>query len=104
MGETNFSELNKTSILKKLTGQDVIGFEYKNKNPFDGFNYAKILIATNNLPTTTDKTIGFYRRWFIIDFPNRFSEEKDIWKINNKPSSIKTYCFMCCSGQIVCRN
>ena len=78
MGETNFSEINKTSIIKKLTGQDLIGFEYKNKNPFEGNNYAKILIATNNLPTTTDKTIGFYRRWCIIDFPNKFSEGKDI--------------------------
>jgi len=78
MGETNFNELNKTSIIKKLTGQDTIGFEYKNKNPFDDYNYAKILIATNNLPTTTDKTVGFYRRWLIIDFPNMFSEQKDI--------------------------
>ncbi len=78
MGETNFNEMSKTSILKKLTGGDVIGFEYKNKNPFDETNYAKILIATNNLPTTTDKTDGFYRRWCIIDFPNSFSEKKDI--------------------------
>jgi P4 family phage/plasmid primase-like protien len=78
MGETNFNEMSKTSILKKLTGQDLIGFEYKNKNPFDERNYAKILISTNNLPETTDKTIGFYRRWLIIDFPNSFSEEKDI--------------------------
>jgi P4 family phage/plasmid primase-like protien len=78
MGETNFNEMSKTSILKKLTGGDLIGFEYKNKNPFDETNYAKILIATNNLPTTTDKTIGFYRRWMIIDFPNQFSEQRDI--------------------------
>jgi len=78
MGETNFNEMNKTSIIKKLTGQDTIGFEYKNKTPFSDVNYAKILIATNNLPTTSDKTIGFYRRWLIIDFPNRFSEQKDI--------------------------
>ena len=78
MGETNFNEMCKTSILKKLTGGDSIGFEYKNKNPFDEKNYAKILIATNNLPTTTDKTIGFYRRWMIVDFPNQFSETKDI--------------------------
>ncbi len=78
MGETNFNEMSKTSLLKKLTGQDVIGFEYKNKTPFEDLNYAKILIATNNLPTTTDKTLGFYRRWMIIDFPNRFSEEKEI--------------------------
>ena len=78
MGETNFAEINKTSILKKLTGQDMIGYEYKNKNPFDGYNYAKILIATNNLPTTTDKTLGFYRRWCIIDFPNKFNENQNI--------------------------
>ena len=78
MGETNFNEMSKTSILKKLSGGDLIGFEYKNKNPFEEHNYAKILIATNNLPATTDKTIGFYRRWIIIDFPNQFSEKKDI--------------------------
>jgi len=78
MGETNFSEINKTSILKKLSGGDLIGFEYKNKDPFEEKNYAKIIIATNNLPTTTDKTIGFYRRWLIVDFPNQFSEKKDI--------------------------
>ena len=78
MGETNFNELSKTSTIKKLTGQDIIGFEYKNKNPFDGRNYAKIVIATNNLPETTDKTVGFYRRWCIVDFPNQFSEQKNI--------------------------
>jgi len=78
MGETNFNEMKKTSILKKLTGGDLIGFEYKNKDPFQDYNYAKILISTNNLPATTDKTLGFYRRWLIIDFPNRFTEKKDI--------------------------
>ena len=78
MGETNFSEINKTSMLKKLSGGDLIGFEYKNKDPFEEVNYAKICISTNNLPTTDDKTIGFYRRWLIIDFPNQFSEKKDI--------------------------
>ena len=78
MGETNFGEISKTSILKKLTGGDTIGFEYKNKTPFEAVNYAKIIIATNNLPPTTDKTIGFYRRWMIIDFPNKFDEKIDI--------------------------
>jgi len=78
MGETNFSEMSKTSILKKISGNDLLGFEYKNKKPFDEKNYAKILIATNNLPATTDKTDGFYRRWISIDFPNRFSEKVDI--------------------------
>ncbi|PLW80742.1 hypothetical protein C0585_00905 [Candidatus Woesearchaeota archaeon] len=78
MGETNFNEMSKTSMLKKLSGGDLIGFEYKNKDLLEEINYAKILISTNNLPSTTDKTIGFYRRWMIIDFPNQFSEKKDI--------------------------
>jgi len=80
MGETNFEEMSKTSLLKKLTGGDLIGFEHKGKNPFESNNYAKIIISTNNLPSTTDKTVGFYRRWLIIDFPNQFSEKKDILK------------------------
>ncbi len=78
MGETNFNEMSKTSMLKKLSGGDLIGFEYKNKDLMQDVNYAKMIIATNNLPTTTDKTIGFYRRWMIIDFPNQFSEQQDI--------------------------
>lgn len=78
MGETNFNEIKKTSILKKLTGGDLIGYEYKNKDPFHDYNYAKILISTNNIPPTQDKTIGFIRRWTIIDFPNTFDERFDV--------------------------
>lgn len=78
LGETDFNEMIKTSVLKRLTGNDYIGFEYKNKTPFDDMNYAKILIATNNLPATNDKSVGFYRRWCIVDFPNSFSEKLNI--------------------------
>ena len=95
MGETNFNEMSKTSILKKLTGGDLIGFEYKNKNPFSEKNYAKIIIATNSLPTTTDKTLGFYRRWMIIDFPNQFTEQKDI--LNDIPEEeYESLALKCC--------
>lgn len=78
MGETNFNQMGKTSMLKKLSGGDYINYEVKNKSPFEDVNYAKILISTNTLPATTDKTMGFYRRWIIVDFPNQFTEKKDI--------------------------
>jgi len=96
MGETDFNKMSKTSILKKLSGGDMIGFEYKRKDPFEEKNYAKILIATNNLPTTTDKTVGFYRRWMIIDFPNQFSEAKDI--LADIPEEEYNNLAMKCSG------
>ena len=95
MGETNFNEMSKTSLLKKLSGGDLIGYEYKNKNPFEEINYAKIIIATNNLPSTTDKTIGFYRRWMIIDFPNQFSENKEV--LDDIPESeYRSLALRCC--------
>ena len=78
MGETNFSVLKDTDVFKQLTGQDLMRFEFKGKDIITGLNYAKLIIATNRLPESYDKTDGFYRRWLIIDFPNQFSEKKDI--------------------------
>lgn len=78
MGETDFKIIKRTNMIKRLTGQDPTGVEIKNKNPFDVYNYAKIIIATNQLPTTFDKSVGYYRRWLIIDFPNQFDEKNDV--------------------------
>lgn len=77
-GETNFKELSDTDTFKKLTGEDILSFEKKFAEPIDDYNYAKLLIATNSLPESTDKTDGFYSRWMIIDFPNQFDETKDV--------------------------
>lgn len=77
MGETDFSTLKDTSLIKQLTGQDLISSEFKGKDSFDYESYATFFVASNSLPITEDRTIGFYRRWLIIDFPNQFSEGKD---------------------------
>lgn len=78
MGEINSSIFKKTALFKKLTGADPIGFEFKGKDGFDNYSYAKMIIATNKLPETTDKTTGFYSRWRIIDFENKFEENTKI--------------------------
>jgi len=78
IGETNLAKFEKTSIIKRLTGQDLIPTEYKNKKLFESYNYAKILIATNNLPPTVDTSSGFYRRMLVINFPNQFTEKLDV--------------------------
>jgi P4 family phage/plasmid primase-like protien len=78
MGETNFNVISKTSLLKRLVGEDLVGFEFKGKNGFDDTNYSKIFISTNTLPATEDKTKGFYRRWLNIEFPNEFNNDIDI--------------------------
>ena len=83
MGETNFGILESSNTIKQLTGGDLMNYELKGKNGFTGYNYAKLIIASNSLPSTQDTSDGFYRRWTIIDFPNIFSEGKDI--IENIP-------------------
>lgn len=81
MGETGFTSVNKTEVLKRLSsGQDLTKAEFKGKGQFEFINYAKIVIASNSLPESHDKTDGFYRRWIIVDFPNQFEEKKDILK------------------------
>ena len=78
MGETNFGMIEQSSILKQMTGGDLMSFEMKGKDPFTGYSYAKLIIASNSLPISTDTSDGWYRRWIIIDFPNQFPEGKDV--------------------------
>ncbi len=68
VGETDFAALKSTNRLKRLTGADLITAEFKHKDPFDFYNTAKIIIASNSLPETLDKTDGFYSRCVILEF------------------------------------
>lgn len=78
MGETNYSTLKRTDMLKKLSGQDNVSFEKKGKDSISTTNYAKLIISTNSVPETSDKTDGFYRRWWTIIFKNKFKDGRDV--------------------------
>lgn len=83
IGEADGHKLEKTSIIKSLTGGDNVPAQFKNKQNFTFRNYAKIIISTNTVPQTSDKTDGFYRRFLIVDFPNKFKGDRDI--LNDVP-------------------
>jgi putative DNA primase/helicase len=99
VGETNFGLLERTDLIKKLSGNDVVKFEAKNKGSFEGRNTAKLIVSSNSLPTSDDRSDGFYRRFLILDFPNQFKEKVDLlrnipeeeyknlanWCVNNLP-------------------
>ncbi|KKN59054.1 hypothetical protein LCGC14_0546090 [marine sediment metagenome] len=79
MGEVSYGDLKNTNQLKKLGGEDLISFQFKGKTPFTDENTATCICATNSLPSTPDKSVGFYRKWLIVDFPNQFEEiSKDL--------------------------
>lgn len=78
LGETTHHQLDSTSQIKALTGQDPITFEDKGKRQITETNYAKICVGTNNLPPSADTSRGWYRRQLILPFPNEFQEGPDI--------------------------
>lgn len=78
IGETNYNTLSRTNMLKALSGGDLVSCEFKGRDSFDFVNTAKIIISTNGLPATTDRSDGFYRRWDITEFKNKFKDGRDV--------------------------
>ena len=78
MSEISHKELKETGTFKKLTGGDMMRFEFKGKDGFDDYSFAKLIIATNKLPESPDKSKGYFDRWCIIDFPNTFEEKPNL--------------------------
>jgi len=67
--------LNHTGKFKMLTGGDIISAERKFKGHFTFINYAKLIFSCNKVPESRDDTTAFYRRWIMINFPNKFEGE-----------------------------
>ncbi len=63
MTEVDVYDMQNTNLLKKLTGEDNIRYEFKGKTPFKESSSTTSFIATNSLPVTPDKSIAFYRRY-----------------------------------------
>lgn len=78
IGEVDSDDLKNTNIIKQLTGEDLIRYEFKGKTCFSEKSGTTFIIATNSLPRTPDKSDGFYRRAFVIDFPNQFPVKRDL--------------------------
>jgi len=65
---------------KVITGGDRLSVQKKFKDRFDIRITAKLIFSTNELPETEDTTDAFWRRWILIDFPNKFPPNPDLIK------------------------
>ncbi len=70
--------LKESGIFKSATGHDMLTAYRKFKNSLHFENYAKMFFCCNELPKTYDKTVSFFSRWIIIDFPFTFLTNKEI--------------------------
>ncbi len=69
--------LRYTDVFKGLTGGDAVRGERKFHDTFEFVNPAKLIFSANELPPVDDKTFAFWRRWVIVDFPNRFTGDDE---------------------------
>ena len=64
--------LKSTGRFKVLTGEDPVTADRKFKEPITFVNYAKLIFSANELPKVRDVTEAFWRRWLVVEFPNKF--------------------------------
>jgi len=77
-GDLPGGKLGDTGMFKMLTGQDLIEAEVKHANRGIKFrNYAKMLFSANKVPQSPDDTDAFHRRWILITFPYKFTENPE---------------------------
>jgi putative DNA primase/helicase len=65
--------LYQTGIFKALTGEDQLTADKKFRDHFNFVNHAKMIFSANRVPESSlDDSDAFYRRWIVINFPNKF--------------------------------
>ena len=60
--------LDDSQMVKKLTGEDMINADRKNRDPIEFECTSKLIFSCNKLPKANDKSYGFYNRFIIIPF------------------------------------
>lgn len=73
-----------TSTFKTLASGETVTARKLYNDPFNMENYAKLMFNVNELPITSDKSNGFYRRFLIIHFDQTIPKEKRDTELSNK--------------------
>lgn len=88
MGDLSKKPLEDSSVIKQLTGGDLINAQKKGKDGFEFHNVARIIFALNELAQNLDKSLEFYNRSLIIPF-KAIPEEKKIPGLSHKDFDIE---------------
>ncbi len=68
-GEIDSTFIERTARIKELCGDDVIRAERKGEHGFTFKWWGKAIFSANAIPGTSDSSVGWSRRWEVIQFP-----------------------------------
>lgn len=68
-GEIDSTYIEKTARVKELCGDDVMRAERKGQDGFTFKWWGKAIFSANSIPGTSDSSVGWSRRWEVIQFP-----------------------------------
>lgn len=76
-GDIDGTYVESTAMFKKITGQDQITAEHKNRDHFHFTPWAVPVFSANKIPGSADTTMGYLSRWVVVEFPNTFTGHED---------------------------
>lgn len=71
--DISHKQVEDSAAFKILTSGESLTVEHKFKQPKKFKPFARLLFSANNIPSSADVSDGYFRRWEIIPFPNKFS-------------------------------
>jgi P4 family phage/plasmid primase-like protien len=71
-GDIDATYIEKTGLLKQLTGEDLVSAEHKFRDATQFYNWAVPVFSANEMPTSSDTSLGWRERWETFTFPRTF--------------------------------
>ncbi len=59
-------------VFKKIVAGEVLEDSYKHKDNIPFITRTKLIMCCNNFPSTKDTTVGFMRRFLVVEFPMHY--------------------------------
>ena len=78
------SDIKSSGLLKQIVSGDSLQFEKKFKDPFSAPVTARLLFSANRIPVIREESEAIRDRLIILEFPNRFEEDKQDRNLINK--------------------
>jgi P4 family phage/plasmid primase-like protien len=74
-GDIDAKYIERTGMVKQLSGEDPIDAEHKFRKPARFTNWAVPVFSANEIPASSDTSYGWRERWEVFGFPNTFSPD-----------------------------